>query len=211
MKTVVLYLCIVLGLVSQAGGAESATTADAQVLERLQTLSSGIETLYSSFTQEKYLAIFQESLSSKGRFYYQKPDGLRWELLEPVATGFVLKGGEGRRWHERTGQGERFDISREPIMKIVAEQLLAWARADFDWLGKNYRINVLEKAPVKLKLEPLSAAAAGFIDHLEIVFAADGRHVQVVEVHEKDGDFTRMRFADTVINRPLAKALFQGP
>lgn len=211
MKRTVLFFFTFLCLVGPAAASAPVPPADAQVLEHLQTLSSGIETLSSSFTQEKFLAIFQESLSSKGRFYYQKPDGLRWELLEPVTTGFVLLRGEGRRWHEKTGSGERFDIAREPIMKIVADQLLAWARADFDWLGKNYRINVLEKSPVKLKLVPLSAAAAGFIDHLEIVFAADGHHVQVVEVHEKDGDYTRMRFVDTVINSPLSKDLFLRP
>lgn len=211
MKVTVIFLCMLVALVSTAAASEPAAPADAQVLERLQKLSSGVETLSSPFVQEKYLAIFKETLSSKGRFFYQKPDGLRWELLEPVVTGFILKGGEGRRWHERTGSGERFDIAREPIMKIVADQLLAWARADFEWLGKNYRISVQEQTPVKLRLVPLSAAAAGFIDHLQIVFAVDGRHVQVVEVHEKDGDYTRMRFADTVINRPLPKDIFSSP
>ncbi len=186
--------------------AESASP-DTEVLEELERLSAGIETLSSDFIQEKYLAVFEEVMLSRGRFYFKQPDSLRWELTEPVATGFVLQGDEGRRWHQRTGSEEHFDIDREPIMKIVAEQLFAWAGADFSWLRQNYRIAVEGRAPVRLRLEPLFETG-GFLDHLQIQFAASGRHVQIVELHEADGDFTRLRFENTRINQPLTRELF---
>lgn len=146
---------------------------DAKVLERLEQLSAGIETIASDFTQEKYLAVFQDAMLSSGRFYFQKPGLLRWELTHPVATGFVLKGNEGYRWHQRTGRRESFDIDREPVMKIVAEQLLACAGADFDWLRQQYQIVVEAEAPVRLRLDPLFETA-GFLDYLKIQFAPGG-------------------------------------
>jgi outer membrane lipoprotein-sorting protein len=177
------------------------------VLDRLHGLAAEVDSLASDFSQEKYLSVFQDVLPAKGRFYYRKPDKLRWEMTEPVVSGFVLDGEKGRRWQEAGSRGERFDIAREPVMKIVADQLLAWTRADFDRLRRDYRISLAGEKPVRLRLDP-KGATAGFLDHLSIVFAPDGRHVQQVEVHEKGGDYTRITFHDTVVNGPLADELF---
>jgi len=207
MKGILAALALVAGLVAAPFAARAAVERDNELLDRLQQLSGRIDTLASDFTQEKYLAIFQDTMVSYGRFYFKKPDALRWELTRPVATGFVITGDRGRRWHERTGGSESFDINREPVMKIVAQQLLAWTRADFDGLRKEYRITVLSEEPVQLRLDPLFDTA-GFLDHLLIAFVQDGSHVRSVEVHEKDGDYTRLRFENTMINQPLAKDLF---
>lgn len=207
MRRVLPVLGLLAGLLSAPVAAGAAGSQDAEVLNRLQQLSAGIETLSSDFTQEKFLAVFKDTLASSGHFYFKKPDSLRWELTHPIATGFVLNGNRGRRWHERTGQDESFDIERDPVMKIIAQQLLDWTRADFDRLRQDYHIVVIKEQPVVLRLEPLFDSA-GFLDHLLISFVPDGRHVQSVEMHEKDGDYTRIRFENTVINQPLAKDLF---
>ena len=185
-----------------------ATDSSAALFTYLERTAGGVKTISSDFVQEKHLAMFKTVMSSRGRFYFSKPDLLRWELTAPVASGFVLKGDKGRRWHERTGRTENFQISQEPIMKIVSEQLFAWAKADFAWLKKEYRITVLAESPASLRLEPRSAATAGFLRHLLINFNTDGRYVRSVELHEKDGDFTRIRFVNTVVNKPLSADLF---
>lgn len=176
-------------------------------MNRLQGIGSSIKTLSSDFSQEKYLSVFQEMLPASGRFYYRKPDQLRWELTSPVTSGFVLKGNQGRRWSQADDAGDRFDISREPVMKIVAEQLLAWTRADFDRLRTEYDMTLLQEFPVTLRLDP-KGGAERFLDHLQIIFSESGGHVQQVEVHEKGGDFTRIIFHGTAINRPVADELF---
>ena len=188
--------------------AASGVPASPALFEALEKTAGGVRTLSSDFVQEKHLSMFKTVMSSKGRFYFSKPDLLRWEMTAPVASGFVLKGDKGRRWHERTGRTENFLISQEPVMKLVSEQLFAWAKADFAWLRKEYRIAVLGESPVALRLEPRSAATAGFLNHLLIDFSADGRYVRSVELHEKDGDFTRIRFVNTTVNKQLPADLF---
>jgi outer membrane lipoprotein-sorting protein len=203
-------LLILLALLLLAAGPVAAdeTTASSALFSSLERTAGGVKTLSSDFVQEKHLTMFKNVVSSKGHFYFSKPDLLRWELTAPVASGFVLKGDKGRRWHERTGRNESFQISQEPVMKLVSEQLFAWARADFAWLNKEYRISVLSESPVALRLEPRSAVTAGFLHHLLITFSADGRYVRTVELHEKDGDFTRIRFVNTAVNKPIAADLF---
>lgn len=181
----------------------------APLLRRMEQAASGVSTLASDFVQEKHLGIFKTVVTSRGRFHYQKPDRLRWELREPFASGFALNGSRGRRWHQRTGRTESFDVRQDPIMKAVSDQIFAWANADFAGLGREYRIRILSENPVSLRLEPLSAAMAASLGHLQITFSPDGKYVRAVEIHEKDGDFTRIRFVDTVVNPPLGPDLFR--
>ncbi len=183
--------------------------AAAELFGRMEREAVEVRTISSDFIQEKHLAMFQKVVSSKGRFLFQKPDRLRWESTEPVASGFVLNGTRGRRWHQRTGRDERFDIGSEPVMKIVSEQILAWAKPDFARLRREYRIRILSEEPLTLRLDPLSAPGAGAPDHLRISFGPDRRFVRSVEIHEKDGDSTRILFVDTVVNRPIAPSLFE--
>ncbi len=190
-------------------GETETADAPATLLRRLERAASGVSTLASDFVQEKHLAMFKTVVTSKGRFHYRKPDRLRWELTEPFASGFALNGNQGRRWHRRTGRTESFDIRQDPIMKAVSDQIFAWANADFAGLGREYRILILSEHPVSLRLEPLSAAMAASLDHLRITFSPDGRFVRSVEIHDKDGDSTRIRFVDTVVNPPLGPDLFR--
>ena len=208
--TRILFLSAIFLFIAGAATAVETSTTDgsATLFSSLEQTAGTVKTISSDFVQEKHLSMFKTILTSRGRFYFSKPDLLRWELTAPVASGFVLKGDKGRRWHARTGRTENFQISQEPIMKLVSEQLFAWAKADFTWLRKEYRITVLNESPAALRLEPRSAATAGFLHHLLINFSADGRYVRSVELHEKDGDFTRIKFVNAVINKPLQADLF---
>lgn len=197
------------GLAFPAQGEPEPAGIPAPLLRRMEQAASGVSTLASDFVQEKHLGIFKTVVTSRGRFHYQKPDRLRWELREPFASGFALNGSRGRRWHQRTGRTESFDVRQDPIMKAVSDQIFAWANADFAGLGREYRIRILSENPVSLRLEPLSAAMAASLGHLQITFSPDGKYVRAVEIHEKDGDFTRIRFVDTVVNPPLGPDLFR--
>jgi len=186
-----------------AGAADN----DQQTFARLQAEAALVETLESDFVQEKHLSIFNDVLVSKGHFLYRRPDALRWEILEPVKTGFVLNGESGRRWHERSGDQESFTIARDPVMNVVARELLSWTRVDLDELAQRYTIRVESDAPIRLHLTPLSDTA-GFLEYLLIEFAPQAGYVRQVEVHEPGGDFTRIRFTDTRLNPPLSKERF---
>jgi outer membrane lipoprotein-sorting protein len=205
MKSLFIAILLLLGLVPAAGAAPE--TAVDNMLAQLKQASADVQSLQSDFVQEKHLAIFRESLKSEGTFHFIRPDRLRWEVLTPARTGFVLRAGEGRRWHERTGRSEPFSVDRDPVMKIVAEQLFAWAGGDFDRLRRQYAISLVTASPVTLRLAPL--AADRFLDHLQVTFAADRRHVAIVELHERGGDFTRIRFRNAQVNAPLPEDLFR--
>lgn len=183
----------------------------ATVLTEVKAAAGQTDTLYSHFTQEKHLDIMAETLLSQGLFAYRKPDHLRWELLTPIVSGFVLRGQQGERWNGLSRELERFSVERDPLMGMIAQQLLAWARVDLDWLQQRYVMELVSEQPLQLKLTPRDAGEAGFIDHLEIFFAADRRYVEQVVLVEKSGDSTRLRFTDVKVNGSLPDDIFAAP
>ena len=183
----------------------------ADVLAELKTAAATTETLSSPFVQEKYLDIFAEKLLSQGQFVYRKPDQLRWELLSPVASGFILQGDNGERWNSLSHERDKFSVKNDPIMGMIARQLLAWAQVDLNWLQQRYRMELASNEPVVLTLYPLDSGEAGFIDHLQVLFSADRSHVSEVQMIEQGGDSTVIRFTDVQINAPLPADAFQMP
>ncbi len=96
-------------------------------------------------------------------------------------------------------------------MGMIAQQLLAWARVDLDWLESRYRMELESEQPVRLKLYPLDDGEAGFIDYLNIVFADDRRYVAEVLLMEQGGDSTLLQFHDVVVNGVLPPDAFEVP
>lgn len=184
--------------------------ADGQesVLERIRAGAGSVGTIQADFVQEKKLSVFDEVLRSHGKFAFAEPDRLRWELTDPVKTGFALQGKEGRRWHELTGGEEPFRADRDPLMGAVAGQLLAWATADFDGLRAQYRLEVSGENPVRIRLVPRSEAVAAHIEAVEVRFSPGERYVEEVTVREKGGDYTRIHFRNVRLDEPLADSAF---
>jgi outer membrane lipoprotein-sorting protein len=183
----------------------AAGTTD-EVLARLAGAAAGVETAQGCVKQEKRLEMFKDTVVSRGRFAYRRPDRLRWELTEPVASGFTITGQAGRRWHGLTGRTEPFALESDPMMRVVASQILASVRADFSPLQKEYRISVASESPVTLVLEPL--VPNPFVERVTVTFAEGAAHVESVAVREKGGDQTTFSFTDVEVNRPIPDGTF---
>jgi outer membrane lipoprotein-sorting protein len=180
----------------------------AEVFRRIEQAASSVQTLAGEFTQEKHLEILKNTPISKGRFFYKNPDCLRWEIYEPTSMGFIVNGDKGERWRGNSGSLQSFDLKKEPVIQIIAEQVFAWARADFDRLEAGYDITVLEENPVTLKLVPLSVIGKKYIDHIKIIFSSTEDYVSSIEIHEAGGDYTQINFIDMTINKPIQEDIF---
>ncbi len=205
------YLTFLLALMMWVPRSFAEPLEIAPVLAELKQAAAETETLTSNFVQEKNLSIFSEKLLSQGRFAYQKPDRLRWELVSPVASGFVLHGKQGKRWNGLSREQGSFSVENDLIMGMIAQQLLAWARVDLEWLQNRYQMELLSTEPVSLRLYPRDAGEAEFIEYLQILFAKNRSHVAEVLMVEKEGDSTRLSFTDVRINSELAPAVFTVP
>jgi outer membrane lipoprotein-sorting protein len=206
MAAVVLGVCFAMAAVGGvvAGADPRLDRIYAEITREAHT----IDTITSDFEQERRMGLLDSILASRGRFFFKKDDRMRWEFTEPNASGFAVNGDRGKRWEAATNREERFSLRQMPFIKVFTDQVFAWARADLEGLQRTYRVEVVGERPADLKLVPLLAQMKEHVDHLRIVFAPDSRHVALIEITESDGDFTRIRFFNTHINRPLPDDLF---
>ncbi len=209
------FACIFIAFCISSGilGDQSETRAEeqgntARIFSEIADSASQVETLTGDFIQEKHLSMLNNVLISTGRFFYKREDKLRWESNDPIVAGFAVNGEKAIRWKDDSERTQTFQVQQVPFIKVFTDQVFAWAKADFKKLEKRYRIQVVGDEPADLKLFPKSSQEKKYFDHIRIVFALDASHVQMVEVHEPDGDFTLIRFLKMTINRPLSDSLF---
>ncbi|MDR2018071.1 MAG: outer membrane lipoprotein carrier protein LolA [Syntrophobacterales bacterium] len=202
------FLCAGLCLAAEAMDEQRPKDTRSAVFERIAAQAAALETISSDFIQEQHVSMLKESIVSSGRFAYERPDRIYWEVIKPSPSGFAVMGDKARRWEGDLGKSEMFDVQKVPVVRAIVEQVFAWARADFQWLEKRYRIVVTERDQTSLKLFPLSSQEKKFISHLNIVFSGDWSHVAAVDIHDKSGDHILITFSRTSLNEPLHKDLF---
>jgi outer membrane lipoprotein-sorting protein len=202
------HFILTLGISFIFSGPASADLRDIDaVLQKLRAQATAVESISSDFSQETRLSVFEETIISSGHFFFQKPDKLRWEYLSPMTEGFALGGDQGVRWTETTRTS--FSLRNDPLMNVVARQLLAWATFDLAWLSAEYAITLEANSPVLLKLVPKSSDTALVLKHLLIEFSLSSNTVQRVELHEQGGDLTRILFENPQVNTPLDDGIFR--
>lgn len=182
--------------------------ADTELLSRLKMEAGQINPISSEFTQEKHLAMFDEVLVSKGYFAFARPTSLRWEYTAPFKAGFLLKDDSGKEWDEASGTERDFTLDESPAMSTIARQIMAWTTFDTAWLENHYTIRQTGQNPIVLELKPKGEVARKFVAHLIITFAASCATLSSLELHEVDGDFTRITFTSPQINGELSPETF---
>jgi outer membrane lipoprotein-sorting protein len=203
-----LFCCTTLSQAAEIKSEQKSKENKSKIFTLIAAGAATVQTLSSDFSQERHLSMMKEPLISIGKFAYEKPDRLYWEVLKPSPLGFVVRGDKAKRWSSDSAVTETLEVDQEPMIRAIVGQVFAWARADFTWLEKRYRITVLEETPYSLKLIPLSFQEKKFLTYITIAFSEDWTHVRSVELHEQGGDFTRLRFINTLLNSSLPKDLF---
>jgi outer membrane lipoprotein-sorting protein len=209
--SILVMLMFVLPLAGAGAETGAGSEALSEILDQLSRNSQQVESLCCDFIQEKHLDILDDSLSSTGRFSFQRPDRLRWEIVEPVSSGIVISGEDGGTWHSRTGESEHFKTRDVPAIRILSQQLFAFALMDFNALKEQFQISLLQKEPAVILLTPHTVDIQDYIQSLQVTMAPGGQHVEAVKMNESDGDYTTIRFSNVVVNPPLDRVLFELP
>lgn len=170
---------------------------------------STVHAVMSEFRQERRLAMLKEPVVSTGRFYYEKPDKLRWEFINPDPSGFIVNGKTAKQWKGKGSSPETVDLLQNPVIRLIVDQIMAWTKADFAWIEKRYTVSVAKENPIALKLVPRSSQERKYIDHLSVFFETDTCYANAVGIFEKGGDSTHITFSKMIVNISPQKELFE--
>ncbi len=158
-----------------------------------------VNTIESRFTQQKFMALLEEPVTSEGVFYFEKPSRIRWQYTKPFQNGFLIADGVTYRLEK-----DKKEEQKNPLAHNIAAQLLAWLTFDLEALSKQYAVEFTADGVV---LTPLKK---GFINRIKVTFSAQNpQALSKVEILENGGDKTVLRFTHPKTNHKLPAEAFQ--
>ncbi len=176
--------------------------------QTLRAAAAGVESIQADFRQEKHLPILAQPLISEGRFFFRRPDCLRWEYRRPVRSVLLLNGGKTERFVQ-SGDGLAADRGAGlQAMNAVTDEMRRWLAGDFE---SSTLFTARLEAKQRIVLTPRADAMAEFIRRIELELDSRPGVIGAVTIYEDDQSFTRIVFDDVRLNAPVDARLFEDP
>ncbi len=211
MKNNSSLLRIVLGLTMMACLCQSAQaiTKDnnlAGLLLDIKEKSAALNALTCDFTQKRSLALFSKPIKFHGQLALIRPDKLRWEFISPVPSVLIFDGNKGIRCNDQ-GKPDRFNLTNDPVMKMVAEQLWTWLDGDYSRLKHEYNIEKTDESAILVT--PFRQPTSDLIKDISIVFDKENRQPLSVTIREPGGDETFIAFSAYKLSPVIPQSTFR--
>jgi len=166
-----------------------------------------VKSIKSDFVQHKRMKILSHPLISKGCFYFQTPDNLRWEYESPIKTVLMLSGGSVKRYTWQKGEYRQTSEAGMEAMHFVLQDISGWLAGDFE-SSKIFVAAFIAGSPGKVILTPREESLARFIQRVVLTLSARPGVIQSVEIIEDSDSATYIEFRNSEINIDFHESLF---
>ncbi|MFA5180042.1 MAG: outer membrane lipoprotein carrier protein LolA [Syntrophales bacterium] len=177
--------------------------------ESIQKESAKIKSLKAQFTQSKHMKILARPLVSKGRFYFQTPDSVRWEYVSPVKS-ILLMNRDGIRRYTQGGSGLTEDKTGSiQSMQVVLKEIGQWSKGEFT-TNEHFTAVLKKGGEPTIIMTPREKGLAAMISRIVITLSSDRPGIlKSVKIFENEGNYTLFEFSDVKINEKIAESLFR--
>ncbi|MFO8072770.1 MAG: outer membrane lipoprotein carrier protein LolA [Polyangia bacterium] len=165
-------------------------------------------TLTADFAMERSIAALSDTIRSTGRLKLGGPGLLYWEMLEPSRSVLVVNGDRAWIHYPDLGVTKSFQLEKDPVMRVMAEHMLALTAGDYDQVGELYDVEKLEDGSIRLV--PLQETVKGVFQEIRVLRESAGV-VSWVELRSPSGDRTRIEFTNVRAGAPIDPASFERP
>jgi len=179
----------------------------ADTWEQIRGATGAIKTIRADFIQEKHLKILSRPLVSRGVFYYQTPNSLRWEYTSPVRSILLMHKGKISRYIKA---GNDFvDDSRMDSkgIQVVLQEIALWLGGRF---SDDPVFDAALKKGRKIVLTPREKAFSNIIEHIDLRLSDTPGIIESVTIYEGQDSYTRIEFINTEINKEIKESIFSG-
>jgi outer membrane lipoprotein-sorting protein len=177
--------------------------------EDIRRESAKITSVSAQFSQQKHMQILTKPLVSKGLFYFQTPDSVRWEYTSPIKSVLLMQKGSIKRYTQGSrGLVEDASGSLES-MQIVLQESGRWTRGQFTE-HEHFSATLKGGKGARIILTPKEKGLASMISRIVITLSPDRQGViKSVKIIESEGNYTLFEFNDVQINRKISETLFR--
>lgn len=177
----------------------------ADSLEAIRENSGNITSVRSDFVQEKHLKILVRPLISKGIFVFQAPGSLRWEYRTPIQSLLLLHDGKMQKFVQHEGKLVEDRSMGMDAMRVVSQEISQWMSGNFT---DNPTFQAELKPGRKIVLTPRNKGLGKLISRIELQLSEQPGLMDSVTIFEGKDSYTKLMFANTVINTTISPAVF---
>jgi outer membrane lipoprotein carrier protein len=124
---------------------------------------SSLQSLQADFEQVEYSASIATPLRERGRFYFQRPDLMRWEYQVPERNVYLYKEGISLAYYPDDNQLFRHALSPEEKDSEIFALLTGKRKLKDNYLIEPASFPSENKTPVQLKLTPKQEGEFSYI------------------------------------------------
>jgi outer membrane lipoprotein-sorting protein len=170
------------------------------------TGAAKINSLSSTFKQEKILSALEEKIVSNGDFRFKRPDKLRIEYTAPYAYLLIMN---GDKIMVKDDQNVNLINAKSNKLFQQVNRIMIDCIKGTILDSKDFSVKLFEDGNNYLvELTPVSRALRDFFATIVMIVEKDDYSVRRIDMNEPSGDQTIMTFNKKEINTPLADAVF---
>ena len=178
------------------------------IQEKIIESNRSTESLKANFTQEKHMSILNKPFISTGNLAYKAPDKIKWEYEQPFSYIVVLV--KNRVTIKDGDDLQNYDMSQNAVFKeinrVVNGMISGRMLEDKNFINTYYE-SLYE---YKVTLVPTDAGLKEFIEEIHLVFDNETLEMKVMEMIEKEGDKTVVKFIDVKLNEEIPDETFKS-
>lgn len=200
MRTVTLYLLLVIFATGSMNAQQMKKITRLQEFEsRLAKEAQTVHSIESEFTQVKYLDVFDEKITSKGKFYYQKNNKICMEYARPMNYLIVINGNKLKIVSD--GKKNIMNLSTNKMMGHMQDMLTACMIGDLSKMSSNYQLEYFENTSCYLvKIKPTNKAVQAYIAGIDIHLDKKDMSVYKLRLSETATNYTEYEFYNKKFN-----------
>jgi outer membrane lipoprotein-sorting protein len=178
--------------------------------EKLASVTAGISTIESDFTQEKKLSILSNTLVSKGHFCFRRENNIRWEYLQPYKYLIIIS--QDKIYIKEEKDQKQYDIQSNKMFQEMNKFISGCIQGDILKNDKDYKIRYFEDSRYYfVTLVPVAEKMRQMLNEIQIWFERSDLTVARIRMLEPGGDYTKIDFVNKKVNTdiPLEKFSFK--
>jgi outer membrane lipoprotein-sorting protein len=175
--------------------------------DEIEKASASLSSLQCTFTQEKSIAILQESVVSTGTLLFKKENKLCWEYKTPYYYLFVLNG--DKVYIKNDKSASEFDTKSNALFKEISLLLVNSISGTGLIDAKKFDAQFFENSAfVQVRLTPKDKTFKSFMKAVILHFEKKTYLVKTIEMIEPSGDTNTIVFSEVKLNQPVSDEKF---
>jgi len=174
-----------------------------EVVKRLREIQEKTKDYSADLYQEKKLSLLKEKIVSRGRIRFKKPDKVSIEFFHPESSQMVFDGKTAILYYKEEKLAERYALRSNPI----AERYLLFSKDPFQ--EKLAAWKILEDRESFLVMEIIPKVKNPLFVKTRLRISKKDWMVLGMEMIEKNGDTTSIRYSNMKVNTGLTDSDFE--